>query len=479
MSAVEHRLPCDWASFDAPRLNPPSFDPPPLDLPSFAMPPLDLPSFAMPPLDLLPRSMSPFIMPAYSTPPLGLLPDDASLFNAASLDPLRLDLWPPDTSRFDLSALDMSSSALWPFDSLSSSSSLWGLSSSDPPAVDTVPLNPMYLDQPTSTFTQPPPRYDQSSPNFAQQQQQQPFQPPPPPTLQPTLQPQLPAFQPQLPTFQPTPQWPTPSFEQPPQPTFQPPPKIFEPLPPPTFQPWPTIFEQPPTLQRPPLTFEPPPPPPPRQPRRAPEDQFPDWSQLYPPGEKRALSSPSALYSSHVSPAGRIFELTPKPPRTARFLKPGEKLPEDSNEMVICLRYHIDIDWPNHLGLHKSDVETLAVESMPSAAGYCDLIADDLPALLDVPGIACGTTVRAPLPARDGVGMGSQVKRHARWVSITLEAVPSPVYKATTIEGQTSLWTNRVKAQRKLDNSMCLSDAPIVTLTIRNVSDLGAEWSPC
>jgi hypothetical protein len=191
------------------------------------------------------------------------------------------------------------------------------------------------------------------------------------------------------------------------------------------------------------------------------------------------LSSPSALYSSHVLPAGHIFKLIPKPPQAVWFLKPDEKLPKDSTKMVICLRYHIDIDWPNNLGLHKSDVEMLAVESLLLAVGYCNLIADNMPVLLDVPSIACGTTIRAPLAACNGVGMGSQVKRHAQWVPITLEAVPSPVYKATTIKGQTLLWTNQVKAQHKLNNSMCLSDAPIVTLTICNVTNLGAKWSPC
>jgi hypothetical protein len=178
---------------------------------------------------------------------------------------------------------------------------------------------------------------------------------------------------------------------------------------------------------------------------------------------------------SPVSPASLLWVSNARPSRVARVLNPGEKLLSEAHEVALILAYHFDIVWPGHSGYHGSDVDVLAARSYPNILGYCDLLADRFADMFNIPGLAFGTTVGSPLPMHSKVGVGSYVQRGAEWVPIAVDATPIPLTKAKSIEGRSNAWDTRAMAERKLGSSICLVDAPIVTVTIRNVSVFGTK----
>jgi hypothetical protein len=177
------------------------------------------------------------------------------------------------------------------------------------------------------------------------------------------------------------------------------------------------------------------------------------------------------FYLSPTSPAVRFWDVNADVRRVARLLEVGESLCEHSLERAVILNSHLDIERPDKDPIHQSLVGVLAVQSMPSTLQLRDLVAERYPFLFTIPDLDLlfATTVYSPLP--HGHGIGPWVYRSAGWKPLALDETPFALPGAASLQGQAAAWDIRIIAEHGMPTSLRLCDAPIITFSIRNVSD--------
>jgi hypothetical protein len=141
-------------------------------------------------------------------------------------------------------------------------------------------------------------------------------------------------------------------------------------------------------------------------------------------------------------------------------------------EKAMLLAYHVNIAWPLFQQLDTSKVVVLAVwSSLPSMLALCDVLGPKLPILSNIPGLQFGSTVYDPLSIDLNAGVPSTVHSNVGYTSLEADEVPFPLSQAASLEGRATAWGIRMTAQEGMLDNLNLCDAPIITMTIRSVSD--------